>query len=303
MRRAHAGLLAAIAFGCLTAGAAEDAKPASPPQFPAFVRVERDVAYLGDGRAEKADLYFPRPMPKAKKLPAILIIHGGGFNIGDKASHREINLATNLVLQDYACMSINYQLHQAAGEVTWPEALYEAKAAVRWLRKNAEPLGVDPGRIGVIGGSAGGNLAAMLALTQPKDGFDLPEPNGGVSPAVSCAVDFYGPAKLMDYHDMKCFGKTRAEAPELYEKASPVNYAHKGAPPLLIVHGTRDNTVPLSQSEALAAALEKAGAEPQLVIVTNAWHSFDLQPKQRDLRPLVFEFFGKYLRAETAVAK
>lgn len=275
----------------------------APPVYPTNVRVEANVPYLGDDRAEKADLYFPLQLPKDKKLPAILIIHGGGFNDGDKARPREMNIATNLVLQNYVCMSINYKLCRKAGDVTWPQAVYDAKAAVRWLRKNAERLQIDPNRIGVIGCSAGGNLATMLALTQPKDGFDLPEPNGGVSSAVTCAVDFYGAVDLMNYHDMKMFNKTRAEAPELYVKASPVTYARKDAPPILLVHGTADAVVPVTQSQTLDAALTKVGAEHQFVIVPDAPHTFHLQPKQRDLRPLVFEFFGKHLKDETAAAK
>jgi acetyl esterase/lipase len=274
-----------------------------PPVYPTNVRVEANVPYLGADRAEKADLYFPLQMPKAKKLPAILVIHGGGFNDGDKARPREMNIATNLVLQNYVCMSINYKLRRKAGDVTWPQALYDAKAAVRWLRKNAERLQIDPERIGVIGCSAGGNLATMLALTKPQDGFDLPEPNGGVSSTVSCAVDFYGAVDLMNYHDMKMFNKTRAEAPELYTKASPVTYARKDAPPILLVHGTADAVVPATQSRALDAALTKAGAQHELVIVPDAPHTFHLQPKQRDLRPLVFDFFAKNLKGESAAAK
>ena len=280
---------------------AEDSAPAkgkayAPPVYPTNVHVETDVDYLGAGRSELADIYSPLQMPKGRKLPAILIIHGGGFNDGDKARPREINLATNLVLQSYVCMSINYRLRRKAGDVTWPQSVYDAKAAVRWLQKNAERLQIDPDRIGVIGCSAGGNLAAMLALTQPKDGFDLKEPSGEFPSAVNCAVDFYGAVKLMNYHDMKMFNQTRAEAPELYEKASPVNYAHKNAAPMLIVHGTADATVPVAQSQALDAALTKAGAEHELVIVPDAPHTFNLQPKQRDLRPLVFQFFEKHLK-------
>jgi acetyl esterase/lipase len=266
------------------------------PVYPTNVHVETNIAFLGTNRAETADIYSPLERQKGKKLPAILIIHGGGFNDGDKARPREMNIATNLVPQGYVCMSINYKLRRKAGDVTWPQSVYDAKAAVRWLRKNAERLQVDPEHIGVIGCSAGGNLAGMLALTQPKDGFDLKEPYGEFSSAVSCAVDFYGAVKLMEYHDMKMFNQTRAEAPDLYVKASPVTYAHKKAAPMLLVHGTADETVPLAQSQALDEALAKAGAEHELVIVPNAPHTFNLQPKQRDLRPLVFQFFERHLK-------
>ena len=282
----------------------EDPLPAkakyAAPVYPTNVHVETNVAYLDPERAEMADIYSPLVMPKGKKLPAILVIHGGGFNDGDKARPREINFATNLVSQGYVCMSINYQLRKKPGDVTWPQSVYDAKTAVRWLRKNAAALQIDADRIGVMGGSAGGNLSAMLALTQPKDGFDLKEPYGEFSSAVNCAVDFYGAVKLMEYHDMKMFNKTRAEVPELYEKGSPVTYAHKNAAPLLIVHGTADTTVPLAQSQALDEALTKVGAEHELVIVPDAPHTFNLQPKQRDLRPLVFQFFEKHLGPKSA---
>jgi acetyl esterase/lipase len=274
----------------------------SPPDYPTNVLVEPDVAYLGSERRETADIFSPLQMPHGL-LPAILIIHGGGFNDGDKARPREINLATNLVLHGYVCMSINYKLCKRAGQVTWPQSLYDAKAAVRWLRKNADRLQIDSNHIGVIGCSAGGNLAAMLALTQSKDGFDLPKPNGEFSSAVSCAVDFYGMTDLMRHHDLKMFAKTRAQAPELYQKASPVTYAHKDAAPMLIVHGSGDTTVPASQSRALAQALAVAGAEHRLVIVPGAQHSFDLQSRQHDLRPLVFRFFDEYLKGQGAVKK
>jgi acetyl esterase/lipase len=280
------------------AEASSSAKSHFPsPVYPHNVQVVTNVAYLGAGREESADVYSPLQLALADRLPGILIIHGGGFNDGDKARPREINIATNLVTQGYVCVSINYRLRRKAGEVTWPQAVYDAKTAIRWLRATAAQWHIDPARIGVIGCSAGGNLATMLALTRPKDGFDLAEPYGKTSSAVSCAVDFYGAVNLPEYHDMKMFGRTRAEAPELYVKASPVTYVYREAPPILIVHGTADATVPLAQSQALDAALTRVGAEHQLVVVPGAPHTFHLQPKQRDLRPLVFDFFAAHLKS------
>ncbi len=154
------------------------------PIYPTNVRVETNGAYLGANRPELADVYSPLQMPKGARLPAMLIIHGGGFNDGEKARPREINLATNLVGDGYVCMSINYRLRKKPGDVTWPQLVYDAKAAVRWLRKNAERLGLDPDRIGVPGGSAGGHLAAMVALTTPADGLDPAQPDAEFSGAV-----------------------------------------------------------------------------------------------------------------------
>ncbi|MBI3468606.1 MAG: DUF829 domain-containing protein [Planctomycetes bacterium] len=88
----------------------------------------------------------------------------------------------------------------------------------------------------------------------------------------------------------------REQAPELYKLASPATHASPDDPPALILHGTADKTVPYSESEELAAALKQAGVEHQLVLVEGAPHTFHLQPKQQDLRPLVLGFFDKHLK-------
>ena len=285
----------------MAAGAAfaAESQPKSPPVMPPGVRWEPDVEFLGPQRKEKADLYLPIATNGAPRRPAVLIIHGGGWNTGDKAQGREQNLGTNLAMRGYVAMSINYRLCTGS-QPTWPQPLHDCKTAVRWLRKEATKLQVDPERVGVIGGSAGGHLAAMLAMTGPKDGLDPDGPYGEFSCGVRCAVDLYGPAELMDYHDLKMLGKTRAEAPGLYRAASPTTYADAGDAPILILHGTADETVSLSQSEKLAAVLKQVGARHEFVVVEGAPHTFHLQPKQRDLRPLVLGFFDQYLATPAA---
>jgi len=265
-------------------------------QPPAKVAIEKNVAYLPADRTEKADLYLPADPPKGVLRPAVLIIHGGGWTGGDKGAAREINIGTTLAEHGYVGLSINYAL-AAKGKPTWPQNLYDCKTAVRWLRKNAEKFHIDPERIGVIGGSAGGHLAAMVGLTGVADKLDPKEPYGEFSCKVRCAVDLYGPAELSGWHDLDMLGKTRAEAPELYKLASPTHYADKSDPPVLILHGTADKTVDLKQSEIFAAALKKAGVEHELVVVKDAPHTFHLQPKQQDLRPVVLGFFDKHLKS------
>jgi acetyl esterase/lipase len=272
------------------------------PVYPKTVAVLKDVAYLGGTRKEKADIYSPLDHDKTRPLPGIIVIHGGGFNDGDKARGRELNISENLTLKGYVCMSINYKLRRTQGQVTWPQSVHDAKAAVRYLRKEAANLGVDPEKIGVIGCSAGCNLAMMLATTGPADGFDAVkgEPYQDVSPRVTCAVGFYGAVDLMNYHDMKMFAKTREEAPELYKKGSPITYLDAKDPPMLLVHGTADVTVPLSQSETYLRIAKEKGAPCALEVIPDAPHTFDLQPKQRDLRPLVTAFFDQHLKAKAA---
>lgn len=269
-------------------------KPSKEPVFPTDVRIDRGVSFLPDGRTEKADLYFPLKPVAGQLAGAVVHIHGGGFTGGRRDAERDINICSNLARHGYVAMSIDYEL-STNGKVSWPKNLHDCKTAVRWLRVNAQRLGIDPERIGVIGGSAGGTLASLVALTAPNDGLDPAEPYGNVSCRVRCGVDLYGIGDLTQWHDVSMLGKTGAEDPELYRKASPVTYARAGAPPMLIVHGTADKTVPYHQSELLDEALKKAGVEHELVLIPNAAHTFHLQPPQRDLRPLVLGFFDKHL--------
>ena len=282
-------------FAWLFAVVALADEPKTKSTFPTDLRIERGVAYLPEGRKEKADLYFPLTMPKATKLPAVLIIHGGGWVGGKRDASREINIGSTLARNGFVAMSIDYKLSYNKNAV-WPTNLGDCKTAVRWLRKNAERLGIDPERIGVLGGSAGGHLAAMVALTTPADGLDPSEPDGDISCRVKCCVDFYGIADVTSYHDATMLGKTLAEAPELYRLASPISYVRSNSPPFLILHGTADTTVNMKQSELLAQTLKQAGVQEQLIVIPGAPHSFDLEPKQRDLRPLVLEFLDKNLK-------
>ena len=267
------------------------------------VKVERDVSYLTEGREEKADLYLPEKLPAGAKAPVLLWIHGGGFTGGDKAQKRELNIGSNLAEHGYVVMSINYKLQAKGAAPIWPQNLHDCKTAVRWLRANAARLHLDPDRIAVAGGSAGGHLASLVALTKPEDGLDPKGPYGEFSCAVQCGMDFYGCVDLTTWHDSTMFGKTKAQDPEVYRKASATTYARKDSPPLLILHGTADKTVDIKQSETLEAALKKAGADVTFVRVPGAPHTFDLQPKQQDLRPLVLAFLEKHLPAKTPAAK
>lgn len=289
--------LLVVAVGAMYAIPASAAEPKERNVvFPEDIRMDRDVAYLPPDRKQKADLYFPKEIPAGKKLPAVVIIHGGGFNDGDKDRRREINIGSNLARHGYVGMSIDYKLwNKYAKSPTWPQSLHDAKSAVRWLRQNADRLGIDPDRIGAIGCSAGGNLVSMLAVTAPDDGL---EPPGDASEPTSirCAVDFYGAVDLPNYHDMKMFLKTRAEDPESYKKASPINYCTKGDAPILLVHGTGDGTVHVSQSETFAKALEAGGVEHELIVIPDAPHTFDLDYEAFDVKTPVLAFLEKHLK-------
>jgi acetyl esterase/lipase len=263
---------------------------------PTDIRIERGMSYLGVGRSELADLYLPMEIPHGQRVPAVVIIHGGGFTGGHRDAARELNIGSTLARNGYVGMSIDYVLADIS-RPTWPQNLYDCKTAVRWLRANADRFQIDPNHIGVIGGSAGGTLSSLVTLTQRIDGLDPQGPYGNFPCQVQCGVDMYGIASMAEWHDSAMFGKTSEEAPALYQKASPITYVHADSAPMLILHGTADKTVDVSQSEKFAAELKAKGATYQVEIIPDAPHSFSLQPKEKDLRPLVLAFFDKYLKA------
>ena len=267
------------------------------------VRIEKDLSYPGPDRAEKFDLYAPARARAGRRFPGIVIIHGGGWWTGDKGRAREKNIGTTLAGHGYVCISINYLLSKP-GQPSWPENLYDCKRAVQFLRKNANVYNVDPDNIGVIGGSAGGHLAAMVGLAGPQAALEPPGPCQDFSSRVQAVVPMYGIHNLMSFDDAKgaavqFLGTAKQNNPELWLLASPVNHIDDNDPPFLILHGTADKTVPVAQSVELHRKLKARGVSSRFVLIEGAPHTFDLQPAQRDLRPLVVGFFDERLKCKT----
>ena len=301
----------------------KDKKVKPPLEIPKDIPHELDVSYLEGDRKEKADLYLPMNVPAGQKAPALILIHGGGFNDGDKRRYREINFGTNAAKRGYLAMSINYKLRKTKGQVTWPQCIYDVKEAVRWLKLNADKYQIDPERIGALGGSAGGNLAFMLATTGPEDGFEGEGTRTNISTQIACGVDFYGAVDLMTYKsdrarpdtnkpEMAMFNKTKAEAPDLYRRGSPTSYIRTNVAPLLMVHGTGDSTVLPNQSQILRSKLIEAGlpcpeymiinqAETDalvaklsqdrnaLILIPNAPHTFDFFVRMSPDKPVIMD--------------
>jgi len=287
-------------------------QPTALPRVPEGVLLQRDVAYLAADRNEKLDLYLPVGRRKSLGSPAVVIIHGGGWTGGSKSASREFNIGTTLAKVGYVCASVEY-LKEGAGH--WPTNLYDCKNAVRFLRKNAKRYQVDVDHLGVIGGSAGGHLALMVAYTHGVRELTPDSPYPGISDQVQCCVDLYGPTDRLtrqstaadgtpngQLHEAGLFSDPRGENPEKWKLASPVYYVAKDSPPTLILHGSADTTVDREQSVELDRKLTQLGVEHQLILLPGIGHTFDLQqwqhtPLPQDLRPVVVGFFDQHLKS------
>ncbi|MBC2593962.1 alpha/beta hydrolase [Ruficoccus amylovorans] len=264
-----------------------------------------DIPYLGAERPETMDAWLP-PESFARPIPAVLLIHGGGWEIGDKADGRERNIAATLSAHGYAVFSINYLLGHKTKDpqtgaskrvIAWPQNFYDCKSALRYLRANAGRYGIDPARIAVMGGSAGGHLALLVGVTAEADALNQHGLYTDQSNEVACIVDLYGIHDLRQFGRALFAGKTDGETEQNLTAASPVSYFETAdVPPVLVIHGTADPTVPISVSRDLVARLQAGGHEVEYLEVKGAGHSFHLQPSQADLRPVVLEFLDIHLQ-------
>ena len=240
---------------------------------------EMDVTYgEADGKPLQLDIY--RPTAPGPSRPGVLLIHGGGWLEGDKSTQR--GAALGLTQSGYVAIAVGYRLAKDDAS-RYPAQADDVRRAVRWVRAHADEVGVDPARLGVLGYSAGGHLAAVLGTTDPKGtGSD---PLKGYSSRVNCVVDCSGPSDFTDESSpplspatswmvLNLFGKAHAEAPDAYRDASPVAHVDANSAPTLIIHGTADDIVPVDQSRRLRDALTRAGVEVKLVELEGQGHVF-----------------------------
>lgn len=283
-----------------------------PPPIPSDVTVQRDLPYLGPDRSERLDLYQYASRKPGERAPGIVFIHGGGWVGGSRSEGRATEVCSTLAEAGYVCVSISYRL---AKHDRWPTNIYDCKNAVRFLRKNAEKYSIDPKRIGVIGGSAGGHLALMVGFTSGVTELEPPAPYPDISDKVQAVVDMYGitdirtrkkiapdgtPGEIAPISNSVFGDKPDVSAADR-ALASPVDFVSAQDPPVLILHGLKDTTVDRDQSITLDKLLTDKNVPHRLVLVPGVGHSFSLQewyhkPLPFDLRPIVIGFFNKYLK-------
>jgi acetyl esterase/lipase len=245
------------------------------------VEVRADLVYDSvQGRELHLDLYLPASRP----APLCLWLHGGGWVRGARTVRAEERLLP-VARAGVAVAAVEYRL---SGEATFPAQLDDARAAVRWLRRNAGDLGLSGDRVGVWGGSAGGHLAALLALCpDERDGErgdssvqaavcwfpisdltlrDTDVPEGPPPPFLT------GPPPSPSNEARLLGVESVAEAIDAARAASPVTHVHPGAPPFLLVHGDHDGLVPSEHSRTLHRLLRAQGVDTTLLLVAGANH-------------------------------
>lgn len=271
------------------------------PETLALLESHTNVTYARYGDRElPLDLY--RPKASKEKLPGIVCIHGGGWFQGNSASMRP--LAQTLAAKGFVTVTINYRL---SGEKQFPAAIEDCKAAVRWLRANAEKFGVRSDAIGATGLSAGGHLAALLATSgnvrELEGGGGNPKQSSTVQACVAMGAqsDFETErirtlsSTPSNPHYRPFLGGTLDEIPQVYALASPRHHIDKHDPPLLFMSGELDD--PSTHANEARADLEKLGIPTGYVAIPDAPHGFLGQQKAFDI--CVREcaaFFTKHLK-------
>ena len=272
-----------------------------PTNAQADDRVQRGIVYATvDDRRLKLDLYLPE---EADDAPLVVWVHGGAWVMGSRYPC-PMRFLTD---EGFAVASVSYRF---ATQAVFPAQLHDCKAAVRYLRANAEGYGYNADRIGVAGGSAGGHLVALLGTTSNDDKThgEVGE-HDDVSSAVHAVYNLFGPTDLINLDDdsEKAKGRPNAIAillgtdpddePDLAKAADPATFIDKDDPPMLIVHGTKDRVVPLSQSEYLAEKLKASEVEHRLVVLEGAGHG-GRAFRTKERREEAAAFFAKHLKAE-----
>jgi acetyl esterase/lipase len=234
-----------------------------------------DLEYANvNGHSLKLDLFLPKGA--AKPIPLVIFIHGGGWMGGGK--HDFFPPSLPLVQAGIAIANLDYRF---SNEAVFPAQLHDCKAAVRWLRAHAVEYGLNPDKFGAMGNSAGGHLVALLGTTADHPELEGDEGNPGVSSTVQAVADFYGPANLVTFDPhaandaaLRLIGGPPDQYAAKAKVASPLFYVTPQACPFLIIHGDKDNLVPLSQSVEFNDALKKAGVDSSLFIVPGGGHGF-----------------------------
>ena len=285
--------------------------PSGSGTFASIAPTHADLAYATLSAAQKLDLYIPPS--GAGPFPVVIMVHGGGFMMGDKADGAGLTGVDQLLAAGYAVASINYRLSR---EAIYPAQIFDAKAAVRFLRANAAQYNLNPDKLSAWGASAGGNLVSLLGTTCGVAELEGPElGNAEQSSCVQAVVDWFGPIDFLKMdeqfagtgcpqtHDAAnspesmLVGAAIQTVPELVQTTNPMNYITADDAPFFIQNGTADCNIPPIRNKNLADALNAViGADNVTYIsLEGAGHGGSQFATVENLA-LVIAFLDKYLK-------
>jgi acetyl esterase/lipase len=289
-------------------------QPGGPGGSSSFASVEptyKDLAYATGSPTQKLDLYIPTT--GTGPFPVAIMVHGGGFMMGDKADGTGLTGVDQLLDAGYAVASINYRL---SSEAKYPAQINDAKAAVRFLRANAAKYNLNPNKFGAWGASAGGTLVALLGTTcgvTELEGADLG--NADQSSCVQAVVDWFGPIDFLamdeqftgtscpqNHNDAsspesQLVGAPIQTVPDLVYTTNPMNYITNDDTPFLIQNGSADCNIPPIQGQNLAEALSAVIGVDKVTytLIDGAGHGGSQFATSENLA-LVTNFLNKYLK-------
>jgi acetyl esterase/lipase len=262
------------------------------PEITPDIEELKNIEYKNiNGKSLQLDLYKPANLKNP--APLLVFIHGGAWKSGKRSDY--LVYLVDFAKRGYVTATVSYRL---LNDGPYPFCAEDIRDAVGWFFRNGEKYGYDPDRIALIGGSAGGHLAMLggYGWGKTEEGAD------SSNHKIKAVVDIYGPADLTTEYARNhplvtsLIARSFKESPELYLKASPVSYLDKNDPPTLILHGTSDRLVPVSQSDDLKERLDSLGIPCEYYRLPLWPHTLDIVKRVNDYcQARMNEFFSKYL--------
>jgi len=309
MIRIHCGLFQALlSLAFVATGSFAEEVPSN---------AKRDIPYKTTAKGElKLDLYYPEAKA-AGAYPVVVYTHGGGWAAGSKQSATKASIGkvvSGLTARGFCVAAVDYRLCRN-GQATIRDCVTDCKDAIRYLAKYRDALSLDTSRVFTFGDSAGGQIAQMLLLT-PADSFPGAPELAGETYTIIAGVSWYGPS---DFEKMELFNHDgRADFPDrfeprivpsgtdpqeklrLYREISPVNYLKADSPPLLLIQGDQDTTIPVHHARYMKERAEPLHAPVEVVIVENSGHNWrkvdgEIKPSRDEIVERTVHFFQHHL--------
>lgn len=252
-------------------------------------RREHNLSYGEFGRRNQLDIWARHDLPRDGRAPVLLQVHGGAWVMGNK-DQQATPLMAHMAERGWVCVAINYRLSPKS---TWPDHIVDVKRAIAWVKENIADHGGDPDFIAITGGSAGGHLSSLAALSPNEPAFQPGFEDADTS--IVAAVPFYGVYDwtnrdgtglegMDDFLERRVLKSPMADARDVWDQASPMSWVGPDAPPFMVLHGTNDTLVPVEQARSFVSMLTAESKAPVVFAeLPGAQHAFEIFDSNRTL--------------------